>query len=86
MKDRKASTLHDHNNYSRLCEFYQVDFRTFKAWIQPLLDEKLIYSRVNQQRIQLIPKEIKIIIDFCGLPFPIENEKHLEGFDFYKYS
>jgi len=54
-------------------------------WLEPI--KHLIYTREKWgSKQKLTPKNIYTIIFYLDKPFAEEEEKHLQGFNFYKYN
>ena len=73
MNNRKRNDLSQYNTFASLCNFYKVDFRTFKNWIEPV--QYLIPSRKEaDSKAKLSRTEIHSIISYLGKPFPGKND------------
>lgn len=67
-----------YNCNTKLAELYRVDRNTFSRWIEPIRHK---IKKENPDRTYLIPAEVKLIIDYIGLPKQNRNEstKELKG-------
>jgi len=67
-----------YNCITKLAKLYQVDRYTFSRWIEPI---RYKIKKENPNRTYLTPAEVKLIIDYIGLPKQNLNEstKELKG-------
>ena len=75
----------EHNTYNKLYKVYGVDFRTFKAWIEPISSQLKCGDR---DRNKLFVREVNVITAFLGLPYLDEDEDNqiFKGIDFTQHN
>ena len=72
-----------HNTFDKLYKVYGVDYRTFKAWIEPISDE---IKCDDPDRHKLFIREVNTITGYLGLPYPEADEKDFSRIDFTKHN
>ena len=53
------------NCISKLADLYRTERRTFSRWLKPIRDK---FNLKNPKRYFFIPAEVKLIIEYLGLP------------------
>ncbi|MCD4736203.1 MAG: hypothetical protein K8R53_09185 [Bacteroidales bacterium] len=71
-----------YNSFNRLCKYYNVDYKTFKEWINPV--ETFINDCDNESRA-LKPEEVQMIFNCIG-PRVATDEKRMFGITSDKYN
>lgn len=75
----------EHNTYNKLYNIYGVDFRTFKAWIEPISNR---LKSGDPDRHKLFVREVNVITAYLGLPYLDEDEDNqiFNGIDFTQHN
>ena len=82
MKKQKINPS-KHNTLDKLYKAYGVDYRTFKAWIEPISDE---IKCDDPDRHKLFIREVNTITSYLGLPYPDEGENDSSRINFTKHN